>query len=156
MREFLIGQIEDKIIFTTLPQVGDPIVKGLDQESELFACFLSEWNSTASVQTLLEYLLMILKQDKSNDEFEEISRFGIYNDHEGSRLLFVEDGIIIKSGSIQTKTILVSQAISIVEKWKMYLTLAEKEDTVFYGGRFFSNPKTKEEIEGSTLSDRMD
>lgn len=150
MREFLIGQIEDKIIFTTLPQVGDPIAKGLDQESELLACFLSEWNSSASVQTLLEYLLMIVNQDNSNDEFEEISRFGIYNDHEGSTLLFVDDGVLIKSGIIQTKPILLRRVISIVEKWKLYLNLVEKEDTVFYGGKFFFNPKTKEELEEVT------
>ena len=51
MRKFLIGQMDEKIMFTQLPKVGDPIVKGLDKESELVACFLSEWNSKASVQT---------------------------------------------------------------------------------------------------------
>jgi|GEM_PF-3880523 len=147
MRNKYIGQIEEKMIFAQLPEVKDPIAKGLDTDSELIGCFLSGWNTLASVDALLEYLYIIERKDDSNSEYAELKRFGINSEFEKSRLLFNEQGVVVSSEHEDSEMISLDVFISIVENWKKYLVIGKNENVVFYGGSFFYDIKTTKGID---------
>jgi hypothetical protein len=92
-------------------------------------------------------LYIIKNQDDSHDEFQDLLRGGINNEFDESSLLFSEEGIIVRSGRLQTKTIQLDRIIAIVSKWKLYLTVSKNKDVIAYGGKFYFSPKTVDEVE---------
>jgi hypothetical protein len=139
MRTFVVGNIEDKIIFVDLPEVKDPIVKGLDNNSEFFGYFLTEWASVSDVKDLLEYLYIVKEKDESHEEYQDVIENGIYNDINAS-LWFAEDGVKVRFNQQETEKISLDSVISIVEDWKVYLELRKKRGVIYYGGKFFFSP----------------
>lgn len=137
-----IGQIDKKLIFAQLPEVKDPIAKGLDIDSDIVGDFLSEWNSLTSAKSLLQYLYIIKNEDDSHEEYGELERFGIVSEFSNNRISFVEKGVIVTSKLGESDVILLDTVISIVDFWCKYLTIAKGRDVIFYGGRFFYNKET--------------
>jgi len=136
MRSFPIGEIVYKIIFLQLPEIKDPIVKGLDYDSELVGSFLSQWDSMKEAKDLLEYLNMFKNRNYEYDDYEDLIENGIYDDN-GSTLFFADDSISIVSNEKETKKIAIDIFIKIVKDWETYLRIIRNHDVVFYGGSFF-------------------
>ena len=99
-----------------------------------------------SAGSLLESLYTIKNKDDSHEDVAELIRCGIYNEFNKMFMLFVKKGVIVSSDNVRSDVISLNVVISIVENWKLYLTIIKNEDAVFYGGKFFLNPKTGVEI----------
>lgn len=146
MRSYPIGGIIDKIVFLQLPKLKNPIVKGIDFDSELVGSFLSQWDSIRETKCLLEYLYILKDKNFEHDDYLDLAENGIYDDN-GSTLFFVDGYISIVTGEKESGKIDIEDIIKIVEYWETYIELIKDEDAVFYGGRFFYDIKTIDGID---------